>query len=91
MKEHLYGVFVSSEGHIAVDVYSSRRGVFPKWRTYFMLTPSSIARVRNLYRAMKKKFYVSPAWSARRWGAYKEWCKAQFVRKGPVGLGGSLD
>lgn len=69
----LYGIHVNNVGQVSVDVFSDRRSAPNKWRVYFCVSASSIARLRRVYAAHKKACYVTREWSPSRWRAYKEW------------------
>lgn len=60
-------------GAIAVDFFSSKRRTPCPWRTYWTVSPSSVARLRAAYAGGRKNVYVFQGWSELRVQAYKEY------------------
>jgi hypothetical protein len=87
----LYGIHVNNVDQVSVDVFNDRRPTPYKWRAYFAVSPASIARLRRVYAAHPKAFYVSRGWSPARWKMYKHWYTAWTRKEGAIGLSPSLD
>lgn len=71
----LYGIHKNVAGQISVDVFSPKHLGASKWRIYFALSHSSVARLRRIYKASPRAFYISNEWSSGRWRAYKVWAQ----------------
>lgn len=69
----LYGIHVNNADQVSVDVFSDRRSAPNKWKTYFVVSPASVSRLRRVYAAHPKAFYITREWSPARWKAYKAW------------------
>jgi hypothetical protein len=77
----LYTVHTNTNGQVSVDVWSQRHLGFYKWRQYFNVGKKTLARLRRIYRAAPKRFYMTREWSALRWKAYAGWCKTHIAEK----------
>jgi len=87
----LYGIYVNNVGQVSVDVFSPKHTGINKWRMYFAVRPMTMARLRRIYAAHPKAFYISREWSSRRWKAYKAWGVAWTGANAGVQLALSLD
>ena len=91
MMQRLYAIHVNNVGQVSVDVYSEKHTGAAKWRMYFAVKPQTVQRLRRIYAANKKCFYISHQWSASRWKAYKTWSMSWHTSSTPLGAAGSLD
>jgi hypothetical protein len=87
----LYGIHVNNVNQVSVDVFNDRRDAPYKWKAYFAVSPSSIARLRRVYAAHPKAFYISREWSPARWKMYKHWYTAWTRGEEASRLSPSLD
>ena len=87
----LYAIHVNNVNQVSVDVFSEKHTGFSKWRSYFAVKPLTVARLRAIYAAHPKAFYIRKEWSPARWAAYKEWCLGEWARTARGGVGVSLD
>lgn len=73
----LYVISANVQGQLSVDVFSPKHAGPSSWRQYWLPSKSTVARLRKLWRANEKCFYVRREWSALRWRAYKNWVMTQ--------------
>lgn len=86
----LYAIHINQANQVSVDVFSEKHSGVAKWRMYFAVRPCTLARLRRIYAAKPKAFYINREWSPARWKAYKTWGIGD-LRRGEGALAGSLD
>ncbi len=87
----LYAIHVNNVNQVSVDVLSEKHSGFHKWRTYFAVRPQTVARLRRIYAAHPKAFYISKEWSPGRWRMYKKWALRGIVSRDEPMIADSLD
>jgi hypothetical protein len=87
----LYGIHVNNVGQVSVDVFSPKHSGVSKWRMYFAVKPTTLIRLRRIYAAHPKSFYITREWSPNRWKAYKKWSTSWLDKVGYPPVKASLD